>query len=491
MFFSENEAGPNDGCLHLCICFCTIRALIMGERSRELAILISGDILCFVVSLYLTLSLRYLAIPDSALLATHFGPFALLSVIWLFIFYIAGLYDKHTVFLKGILFSRIINTQFVNILIAALIFLIVPFTIAPKTNLVIYLFISIILITFWRLKLYNYLSPKTKHKAILIADAKEAIELVDEVNNNERYNYSFVRIIDNETAAKTADFEKKLLQLIDTENISMIVANPKGEYIERVLPTLFDLAFVKFEFTFLDFHKVYEDTFDRVPLSALHYNWFIQHVSQSKSLAYDVAKRAFDVVGSLAILVILGCMLPFIYAAMRLEGTGSLFITQDRIGRYNKPVRVYKLRTMTVNDASSGTWTNEDKQKGNEVTKVGAFLRKTSIDEFPQCINILKGEMSLIGPRNDIAGLGQRLAAEIPYYTIRNFVKPGVTGWAQTHQHYMGDNISPQSIEETRLRLAYDLYYVKNRSFFLDVEIALRTLKTMLSRFGITIHLPK
>lgn len=463
----------------------------MGERSRELLVLVTGDILCFVVSLYLTLTLRYVAVPSTELLSGHFPPFVLLSAIWLFIFYIGGLYDKHTVFLKGILFSRIINTQFVNILIAAFVFTTFPFGIAPKTNLVIYLFISILFITFWRLKFYNYFSPKTKHRAILIADEVEAIELVDEVNNNERYNYSFVRIIDNATATKTADFEQKLLKLIESENISMIVANPKGEYIERVLPTLFDLAFLKFEFTFLDFHKVYEDTFDRVPLSALHYNWFIQHVSQSKSLVYDVVKRVFDVLGSLAILLILGLMLPCIYLAMRLEGKGPLFITQDRIGRFNVPVRVVKLRTMTQNDASSSTWTIEDKQKGNAVTRVGAFLRKTSIDEFPQCINILKGEMSLIGPRNDIAGLGQRLASEIPYYTIRNFVKPGVTGWAQTHQHYMGDNISPQSLEESRTRLAYDLYYVKNRSFFLDAEISLRTLKTMLSRFGITIKLPR
>ena len=463
----------------------------MGERSRELLILITGDILCLVISLYFTLLVRYLNFPTTELLSAHFGPFALLAFVWLFIFYIGGMYDKHTVFLKGMLFSRIINTQLVNILIAALLFLIIPFTIAPKTNLIIYLIVSIIMLTLWRLKLYNYLSPKNKHKAILIADGDEAIELVDEVNNNERYNYSFVRIIDNETALHTPDFEQKLLLLIDSEHISMIVANPKGEHIERILPTLFDLAFSKFEFTFLDFHKVYEDTFDRVPLSALHYNWFINHVSQSKSLVYDAAKRMFDVVGSISILLLLGMLFPFILTAMRLEGRGSVFITQDRIGRYNKPVRVYKLRTMTTNDATSSTWTDEDKQKGNTVTKVGAFLRKTSIDEFPQCINIIKGEMSLIGPRNDIAGLGQRLASEIPYYTIRNFVKPGVTGWAQTHQHYMGDNISPQSLDESRERLAYDLFYVKNRSFFLDLEIALRTLKTMLSRFGITIRLPR
>ena len=194
---------------------------------------------------------------------------------------------------------------------------------------------------------------------------------------------------------------------------------------------------------------------------------------------------------SAVLLMLLGLMMPFIILAMRIEGKGSIFITQDRIGKQNKPVRVHKIRTMTSNDAGSGTWLQEDIQKENVITKVGAILRKTSIDELPQCINILKGEMSLIGPRNDIVGLGNRLAEEIPYYNIRNFVKPGVTGWAQTHQQYMKDNISPQSIEESRDRLSYDLYYVKNRSMMLDIEIALRTLKTLLSRFGIVITLPK
>jgi lipopolysaccharide/colanic/teichoic acid biosynthesis glycosyltransferase len=461
----------------------------MGERSRELLVLITGDIVCFVISLWLTLLVRYLEIPNTDLLSSHMGPFLVLSGVWLFIFYVAGLYDKHTVFLKGVLFSRILNTQIVNILIAALLFVILPFSIAPKTNLIIYLVISVIFITLWRLKLFNYFSPKHKHKAILIADGEEAIELVDEVNNNERYNYSFIRMIDDSTALHTADFEEKLLALIDKENISMIVANPRGEHIERILPTLFDLAFLKFELTFLDFHKAYEDTFDRVPLSALHYDWFIEHVSQSKSLVYDAAKRVFDIVISLLLLVCLGLLLPFIALALRIEGKGPIFISQDRIGRYNKPVKVFKIRTMTHNDQGSSTWLREDEAKKNVITRVGNVLRKMSIDELPQCVNILKGEMSLIGPRNDIVGLNQRLSSEIPYYNIRNFVKPGVTGWAQTHQHYMGDNISPQSLEESRIRLAYDLYYVKNRSLMLDIEIALRTLKTVLSRFGITIRL--
>ncbi len=463
----------------------------MGERSRELIILIVGDILCFSVALYLTLLVRYFEIPSQELLHDHFGPFLILTGVWLFIFYIAGLYDKHTAFLKKLLFSRILNTQVVNILIAALLFLIIPFGIAPKTNLVIYLFVSVLLITIWRLKFFNLLSPKQRHRAILIADGEEAIELVDEVNNNDRYNYTFVRLIDSESAGSIENFEAKLMSLIERERISIIVANPRTEYVEKIMPRLFELSFLKFAFTFLDFNKVYEDTFDRVPLSSLRYDWFINHVSYSKSFVYDVGKRLFDVSVSTLLLGFLGLLLPFIYLAMRIEGPGPVFITQERIGRYNRRVQIYKLRTMTANDAGSATWLSEDAKKANVVTKVGAFLRKTSIDELPQCFSILRGDMSLIGPRNDIVGLGERLASEIPYYTIRNFVKPGVTGWAQTHQQYAEGQISPQSIEDSRVRLTYDLYYVKNRSMLLDIEIALRTIKTLLSRFGIHIRLPR
>jgi lipopolysaccharide/colanic/teichoic acid biosynthesis glycosyltransferase len=463
----------------------------MGERTRELTALILGDTIVFIVALWLTLLFRYLAIPSGEMFGDHIGPFLFLSTVWLLVFYMAGLYDKHTVFLKTFLFSRIINAQLANGVIAAIIFMIVPFGIAPKTNLIIYLLLSVVLLTWWRMIIYPKIVPKTKNRAILLADGPEAIELVDEINNNDRYNYYFVRIIDEKTASSTQDFEAKLLKLLEKERIDIIVANPNGKYITAVLPKIFDLAFLRFKFTFLDFYRVYEDTFDRVPLSALRYEWFISHVSQSKSLIYDFSKRVIDIVGSLILGFILCLMLPFVYLAMRIEGKGDLFITQDRIGQFNKPVKVYKIRTMTENRSASATWTNEDAKQGNVVTKVGAVLRKLSIDEIPQVWTILKGDMSLIGPRNDIRGLGERLAEEIPYYNIRNFVKPGVTGWAQTHQHYMEGNISPQSLEESKIRLSYDLYYVKNRSLLVDVDVALRTFKTLLSRFGVTIRLPK
>jgi lipopolysaccharide/colanic/teichoic acid biosynthesis glycosyltransferase len=461
----------------------------MNERTRELLVLLVGDIACFYVALWLTLLVRYFDWPTAALWSEHFGPWVTLSLVWVGVFYLAGLYDKHTVFLKSMLFSRIVNTQFVNILVAAILFFVLPFPIAPKTNLIIFLFISIALVSVWRLRVFESLQSKNRERALLIADGPEAEELVREVNGNDRYYYEFVRIINERTAKGIPGFEQKLLALIKRERITIVIANPRGNYLESVLPKLFDLSYLQFQLTFLNFYKVYEDTFDRVPLTALDYDWFIAHVSHAKNFFYTLAKRLMDITLSLVLMVILLVLLPFIYLAIKIEGRqAGVFMTQHRIGAHNAPVQVLKLQTMTSNDAGSGTWTREDAQKGNQVTRVGAVLRAMSIDEFPQVYNILRGEMSLIGPRNDIKGLGERLAAEIPYYNIRNTVKPGVTGWAQTHQHYMGDNISPQSIEESRMRLSYDLYYVKNCSILLDVEIALRTLKTMLSRLGLKIQ---
>jgi len=449
----------------------------MGERSRELVLLITGDIACFVVSLYLTLLLRYLEIPTEEVLQSHMGPFLLMALLWLFIFYIAGLYDKHTVFLKRLLFSRILHTQIANILIAALLFIILPFSIAPKTNLIIYLVVSVVLVTLWRLKLFNYFSPKHKHKAILIADGQEAVELVDEVNNNERYNYSFVRIIDSTTSLSVEEFEKKLLALIEKENIRMIVANARGEHMERMLPTLFDLAFLKFEFTFLDFHKVYEDTFDRVPVSALHYNWFIQHVSQSKSAGYDFVKRSIDIILALVLLVPSFVLFGFIALAIKAGDGGTLLYKTERLGQFNRPFTLYKFRTKNGSDVG--------KEALNSVlvdTKVGAFLRKTRLDELPQLFNVLRGDLSFIGPRPEMPALTAVYAEEIPYYNTRHLLKPGLSGWAQ-----IKNNDAPRGgvdVERTRVKLSYDLFYLKNRSILLDLQIALQTLSTLVRRTG-------
>ncbi len=449
----------------------------MGERTRELFILILGDVVCFTLALWLTLLVRYLEWPSAERLNAHFGPFLLLSSLWLLVFYIAGLYDKHTVLLKNTLLSRIINTQIANIVLAAILFATIPFGIAPKTNLAIYLVVSIGLITAWRLYFFNFFSPKTLHKALLIADGEEAIELADEINNNDRYNYSFVRIIDERAIVHTPDFEQKLLELIDREGVKIIVANPRGEHTERILPAIFDLAFLKFEFTFIDFYKLYEDTFDRIPMSSLRYDWFVDHVSQSNTPVYDVMKRIMDVAGAAVLLLPALLAYPFIILAIKLEDGGPVFYRTERVGQFNQPLRIIKFRTMTGQDKGAAAL-----QSTLKVTRVGRFLRRARLDELPQLWNVLIGDLSFIGPRPEMPALAAAYAEEIPYYNMRHFLKPGLSGWAQiSHLDAPRQGVD---MERTATKLSYDLHYLRCRSFFMDLEIALKTLRILIMRSG-------
>lgn len=449
----------------------------MGERTRELFILIFGDIVIFNVALWLTLLIRYFEIPNAERLEAHVPPFLIFSTVWLFIFFILGLYDKHTNLLKRLLLSRILYAQAINVFVAAVLFFIIPFGITPKTNLVIYLLISTGLLTSWRLFLVPRLSQKQQHKAILIADGKEAVELADEINNNDRYNYYFVRIIDAETLKNTEDFETKLLKLIEKEKIELIVADSRSEAIGTFLPTLFDLSFLHFAFTFLDFNRLYEDTFDKVPVSCIQYDWFISNISQSKSAIYDAIKRAIDVIGSLVLLLPTLLIFPFVALAIKIEDRGALFYTTTRIGQYNRLITIYKLRTK--NGADKGVSALRSQLVD---TKVGIILRRSRIDELPQLLNVLKGDLSFIGPRPEMPALASVYAKEVPYYNARHFLKPGLSGWAQINNFDV-----PRGgidVERTKIKLSYDLYYLERRSLLLDLQITLKTVATIIMRTG-------
>ncbi len=451
----------------------------------EPGLLFLGDIFVFFLALWITLLVRYLSFPDHDLFYSHFVPFTLLTGVWVVVFFIAGLYDQHTDFLKRRLPGMILNAQIANSAIAAVFFFFIPyFGITPKTNLLIYLVVSSALLLLWRLYLVEYITPQRRHKALLVGEGQEIDELVHEVNKNRRYGFEFVRSVDIGVLADTKDIEQHFRETIVEEDISVIVADVHNVRVAALVPLFFTLTFSNQGMRFIDLQTMYESIFDRVPVSLLQYDWFLAYASRSAHPLYDISKRVFDIVGAVICGVGLLVLLPFVWLAIKFEDGGPLFITQRRMGIFNATMLVYKFRTMSTNE--HGVWLGESK---NKITRVGAFLRKTSIDELPQVWNILCGEMSLIGPRNDIDGLSSRLAEEIPFYTIRTLIKPGITGWAQTHQQYTPGHISPQSVLETRMRLAYDLFYIKHRSLLLDINIALRTIKTLLGRFGIEIRL--
>jgi lipopolysaccharide/colanic/teichoic acid biosynthesis glycosyltransferase len=192
---------------------------------------------------------------------------------------------------------------------------------------------------------------------------------------------------------------------------------------------------------------------------------------------YEAMKRVIDIVVALLVACVWLLLHPFVAFLIKREDGGPVFLSnQSRIGRHGKPIRLIKYRTMSQDDG--GVWLKEKGNK-NRVTKIGYYLRKSRIDELPQVINVLKGEISLVGPRPDIVDLGKRMADEIPFYMIRYSVTPGLSGWAQTLQEK-----PPQSVEETKVRLMYDLFYIKNRSLLVDFVVLLRTIRTVLIRSG-------
>jgi lipopolysaccharide/colanic/teichoic acid biosynthesis glycosyltransferase len=373
--------------------------------------------------------------------------------------------------------DALLATQIANILFAAVFFFVIPvFGIAPKTILVLYFVISLALIFLWRLGIYPRVSVQHyRDRAFLIAHGAEAEELLAEVNSNPRYGIE----VSSHPLVNARTNTESYLHKIEEQNPSMLIVDTTYADIGHLLPLIYRLTRIERRYQLVLFEDLYEEVFDRIPLSQLGHEWFLENVTITSSLFYKVTKRIFDIVGGILMGVVTLIAIPFIYVANRFEGKGPLFITQQRLGRYGTPVKAYKFRSMQRNIAASGQWTNEGE---NKVTRVGAFLRQTSLDEFPQFINVIRGELSLIGPRNDTLGLGERLAEALPYYEARYFVLPGITGWAQINQQYEAGNASPQSIEETKMRLAYDFYYLKHRSPGLDMVIALKTIKRMFFR---------
>jgi exopolysaccharide biosynthesis polyprenyl glycosylphosphotransferase len=188
-------------------------------------------------------------------------------------------------------------------------------------------------------------------------------------------------------------------------------------------------------------------------------------------------KRAFDVlVSSLLLLVALPVMV-LTAIAIKLDSRGPVIYRQERVGLGGRTFLCLKFRSMTVDAEKDGVarWATKDDAR---VTRVGAFIRKSRIDELPQLISVLRGEMSLVGPRPERPSFVKQLQAEIPFYDIRHSVKPGVTGWAQVRYTYGA------SVEDARRKHQFDLYYVKNHSLFLDLLVLVETVSVVLFREG-------
>lgn len=446
-------------------------------RKKELLALFLGDILVFFVSLYLAITVRYGGLPTGDTFLSHLIPFSVLFLISILINFIAGLYEKHTLFLKGKLPAILTKVQVSNAIISIAFFYFIPyFNITPKITLFIYLTVSLVLMVAWRMAIAETLGVSRRSKALLIAKkGQEVDDLYHEINNNQRYGTVFVEWIDPSVSPLTSE---EIMNHVTSNKVSLIVADFADHRVNELMPTLYKLIFSGLQFG--DIQKVYEEIFDRVPLSLVNDTWFLENVSSSAKSSFDIFRRIMDVVLSVMGGIVSLVFYPFVWVAVKLDDGGVLFSYQDRVGQNNKIIRIVKFRTMNIaNDDAK--WHAQDNAPKNKVTRVGNFLRKTRIDELPQFWNVFKGDVSLIGPRPEFLSAVTAYASHIPYYNIRHIVKPGLSGWAQIYGMHPHHGINTH---ETANKLSYDLYYIKNRSIFLDIKIALQTLKIFFSFVG-------
>jgi exopolysaccharide biosynthesis polyprenyl glycosylphosphotransferase len=236
------------------------------------------------------------------------------------------------------------------------------------------------------------------------------------------------------------------------------------------------LAAMKTKVKVHDQKQVIEVITGKVPIERLNDTWFIDELASVERRYYWYLKRTFDIAFAGVGLAATTPVMLLAAVLVRLDSKGPLLYSQTRIGRRGVPFRVWKLRTMVSDADKNGVhWTLENDCR---ITRIGRILRKLHIDEFPQFWNILKGDMSMIGPRPEAEALVALYTKEIPYYQERHMVTPGVTGWAQINYRY------GNSVDDTREKLKYDFFYIKNRNFFLDLLILLRTIRTVVTGRG-------
>jgi len=226
-----------------------------------------------------------------------------------------------------------------------------------------------------------------------------------------------------------------------------------------------------------DLSAFFERMTGQVPIDSLKASWLIYGEGFRQGRSRHLVKRAFDIFAATALLIV---ALPVMIAtaiAVLIESGRPIIFRQERLGLGGRPFTLLKFRSMGTDAELDGVprWAS---MRDPRITKVGEFIRRTRIDELPQLINVLKGEMSFVGPRPERAYFVAQLSEKVPFYGARHTVKPGVTGWAQVHYSYGA------SVEESAQKLQFDLYYVKNHTLLLDLVILLRTMKVVLLREG-------
>jgi exopolysaccharide biosynthesis polyprenyl glycosylphosphotransferase len=367
----------------------------------------------------------------------------------------------------------------------SLIYLLTPFFTPelPENRIqILYFYLAITLpLLVWRsVYIKFFASSRFNKNIILIADASDAVMIAKSLQDVDP-NYKISGFINTGPALASEHFVglkvigiKDAFDLFEDKSVTeVVVASNEAEGITSNLYRWL-IELVENGYSVREYTQVYEEMTDRVPVQYVgkdFYKYF-PFARNNQNRLYIVYHRLFDIVASLCGLILFLAIIPFVFLGNLFGNRGPLFYSQERVGINRKLFKIIKFRTMERDAEKSGA--QFAVKNDVRITKFGKFLRATRIDEFPQFWNILKGEMSVIGPRPERQVFVEQLSEKIPFYETRHVVKPGLTGWAQVKTKY-------GVTDEDHLRkLQYDLYYIKKRSVFLDIRIIVKTLSTII-----------
>jgi len=458
-----------------------------GERR---ALLLLGDLLVSILSLYIALYIwaswdQWLEFSLEFLKARPPWWFFLLPLIWIIL--LAELYDDR----RAGNWHKTLNGVGRTALFGLGIYLLVFFfyqnpKFLPRRGVLSFVIVATILTLLWRyIYIHIFTAPGLLHRTLLVGAGETGKTLLKVYNGLIAQPFNLVGIIDDDPNKIGKQIEGYpilggndiLLDTINKKGVSDIIVAISGEMQGQMFQVLLDAQEQGVEITRMP--VVYEELLGRVPIRYLETDWILRSFVDKARVSsfYNIGKRLVDIIGGLMGITLLLICFPFVSIAILIDNGWPIFYSQVRSGRGAQPYKIHKFRTMHTNAEANGLpqWAEENDARA---TRVGKILRKTHLDEIPQFINVLRGEMSLVGPRAERPELVRWFEKHVPFYRARLLVKPGITGWAQVNYGYAS------TIDETMVKLEYDLYYIIHRNPFIDLLILLRTPATVLGLRG-------
>lgn len=461
--------------------------LRQGERKF---ILVSGDVISSLIAMFLALFFwargtdEWLNFSWQFLIERPPTWFYFLPVVWILL--LSGLYDLR----KANKLMDTISGIAMSTLMSGSIYLFIFFLATPKTlprfGVAVFFIGSAIITLIWRLLYIQiFTAPAFMRRVLIVGAGNAGMTLVNIVKESYPPPFFLVGLIDDapqKIGTELLGFPilgggSDLLKIIEEKEISDVIFAITGKMNPEMLDALLAAEENGIEITTLP--VMYEEIMGRVPIFLLESDWVLRSfVDQSHiSRFYEIGKRVIDILGGLIGVIFLIILIPFISLSILISGKGPVFYRQVRLGKNGKEYNIIKFRSMNI-DAEIDGIAKPAEENDERITSIGRLLRKSHLDELPQFLNILKGDMSLVGPRSERPEIISGLQSEIPFYRARLFVKPGLTGWAQVNFGYAA------TVEDNAIKLEYDLYYIKHRNLTLEITILFQTFGAVIGLRG-------